>query len=291
MFPDNLNHSKYFASRVLDFTWQLWQPHPDFPDVPYRAELLGLDNVPATPAAVGNAIKAPAYFRPLSDGLRPRIGNTPKATYRTGCLERLSGFLPFNTDARIYVGKKFVSNTDPASIGTVGEIVKTAELPYYCAIRAADELRKRNVQIFTIGLGTPASATYGNDCTDPMENALDFNSRKDKFLTRLALDPRSLATPSSAYGTDGLSNWDTNFSFAYDNSKDITSCTSHPLEGQTVAIGYGEDGKPEAPVSLQPSGHEFTRDHVGLYFPASDPSQLRAVFAQIAKKILLELSL
>lgn len=287
-FPDNLNHSKYFASRVLDREWQLWGDHRDFPI--HRARLLGLDTVPATPAAEGNAIRAPAYFPSLEDGSRPRIGHTGKATYRTGCLDRLSGFLPFNTDARIYVGKKFVSNTDSDSIKTVGEIVKTAELPYYCAIRAADELRKRNVRIFTIGLGAPASATYGNNCNDPMENALDFNSRKDKFLTRLALDPRSLVDPKTAYGTASLSEWNTSYSFAY-GEKTIQSCGPHPLNGQTVAIGYGEDGVPEAPGNHQPSGHGFTRDHVGLYFPASDPSQLRAVFAQIAKKILLELSL
>ena len=133
-----------------------------------------------------------------------------------------------------------------------------------------------------------------------MENALDFNSRKDKFLTRLALDPRALAIPSSAYNGDVISSeWNDDYSFGYRPNHNI-QCSNHPLNNETITIGYGENGSPSTPTPRAPSNQAidddnpsppFTSDHVGTYYGSSDPSQLKGIFAQVAKQILLELSL
>lgn len=293
-FPDNFNHARYFASRVLDVGWKL---NGNYPDVGGSRRDEVLDVAKFTSGSNPNRIYAPPYFPDIENNL-PSSLRRPflrKGQTGNGCLTQLSGFLPNNTDMKIFLGKKFVSNIDAESIKRVGEIVKSAELPYYCAIRAADALRERNVKIFTIGLGTPASAKYrknGEDCNDPMENALDFNSRKDKFLTRLALDPRALEHPESAYEPRSISsgwNKDDSFDFGYEAVRQI-ECNNHPLDGETITIGYGEDGIPE-PSSRSPGGHRFNRNHVGTYYGSSDPSQLKGIFAQVAKQVLLELTL
>ena len=297
-FPDNFNQARYFASRVLDEGWKLNGNYPDV-DANRRDEVL--DVAKFTSSSNQNRIYAPPYFPDIENNL-PSSLRRPflrKGQSGNGCLKQLSGFLP-NNAGKIFLGKQFVSNNDPESIKTVGEIVKSAELPYYCAIRAADALRERNVKIFTIGLGTPASAKYGADCNDPMENALDFNSRKDKFLTRLALDPRALAIPSSAYNGDVISSeWNDDYSFGYRPNHKI-QCSNHPLNNETITIGYGENGSPSTPTPRAPSNQAidddnpsppFTSDHVGTYYGSSDPSQLKGIFAQVAKQILLELSL
>jgi hypothetical protein len=165
--------------------------------------------------------------------------------------------------------------------------VKTAELPYYCAIRAADVLRQQGVRIFTVGLGNPAPTGAG--CNDPLENALDFDSRKDRFLTRLALDPNSLANPQNAFGAGGLGEW-TGVNFTKQSNLTI-QCENHPLNGQRVYLGYGEAGNPDNPTSWTPAQHGFTQQDVGGYYATNDPAQLRGVFGQVAKQILLQLSL
>ena len=283
--PDNFNHSRYFASRVLDRGWKLKQPHPDVDES--RETLVGLDEVEDKPENEGS-IKAPPYYPDRDDGKPPRIGFGEAGT--SGCLRRLSGNLPVNFWAKIFLGNRFISNTTPESVEQVGEIVKTAELPYYCAIRAADILRQQGVRVFTVGLGPPAANLYGEECNDPLENALDFDSRKDRFLTRLALDPNSLATPENAFGNGDLGAWAT-VNFTAQNTQ--IACNNHPLNGLTVNLGYGEGGTPDAPASLAPGaqGHGFTQANVGGYYATNDPAQLRGVFGEVAKRILLDLSL
>lgn len=301
-FPDNFNHARYFASRVLDDNWKLNKNHRDIdPPGQQMRDVLGLSKFASS--SLPNRIYAPPYFPDVNNGLPPSLRRPflRNGLLGNGCVKKLSGFLPFGA-GNIFLGKDFVSNktaesihheNPDGSIGGVGEIVKSAELPYYCAIRAADALRTRNVRIFTIGLGTPASAIYDTDqtaCNDPMENALDLNSRKDKFLTRLALDPRALANPRLAYEPGTISSgWNENNSFGYRTAS--IQCSNHPLNGESIDIGYGEAGTPKNPTSWTPQGHGFTRNNVGTYYGSNDPSQLRGIFAQVAKQILLELSL
>jgi hypothetical protein len=71
----------------------------------------------------------------------------------------------------------------------------------------------------------------------------------------------------------------------------IQKCTNHPLNNRTVILGYGEEGKPDAPLSRQPADHGFTPANVGGYYATNDPAQLRGVFGEVAKRILLDLSL
>ena len=283
--PDNFNHSRYFASRVLDQQWNLNSNHLDLAEK--RRTLLGLDQVGGTYSpGDGGWIEAPPYYPDRDDGKRPQIGHGDAG--RSGCLRRLSGFLPVQAEARIFLGNRFISNTDVDSVQQVGEIVKTAELPYYCAIRAADILRQQGVRVFTVGLGPPAANLYGQECNDPLENALDFDSRKDRFLTRLALDPNSLATPANAFGNGDLDGW-AGVNFTAQNTQ--IACNNHPLNGRTVNLGYGEFGTPDAPLSRQPAQHGFTQANVGGYYATNDPAQLRGVFGEVAKRILLDLSL
>ena len=291
-FPDNFNHARYFASRVLDDGWKLNDKHADIGNPNRRDDLLGLSKF--TNQTSKNRIYAPRYFPDIENGLPTRLRRPflQKGKLGNGCLKRLSGFLP-NNAGNIFLGKDFVSNNSADSINNVGEIVKSAELPYYCAIRAADALRLRNVKIFTIGLGTPASEKYGTTCNDPMENALYFNSRKDKFLTRLAFDPRSLADSKEAFDPGVITTgWNSENSFAYDSNRTI-SCQNHPLNDINITMGYGEVSAQGhgTPTTLAPAGHKFTRNHIGTYYGSNDARQLKGIFAQVAKQILLELSL
>ncbi|MFN9957277.1 MAG: hypothetical protein ACK55I_29585, partial [bacterium] len=189
------------------------------------------------------------------------------------------------------VGDRFISNTNDSTIEQVGEVVKTTELPYYCALRAADHLRLRfGAIVFVVGLGPSATDSYGAQCNDPLQNPLDPDSRKDNFLRRLAFAPESLVRAQVANFMNGQSaSWLDSNDFGF---KQITlaNCSDHPLNGVSLEIGYGEDGTSSNPVSRTPLEHEFTPRHFGAYYGCNDPSQLNEVFGTIAKQILLRLA-
>lgn len=282
---DKYNHSFYFASRVVDSEWQLG-PDPSNPTHPSKnkADKVGLSDR----IAPNGEIESPIYFSRAQP-----LKNDPAQA--PGCLTSLNARVP-KTDAKIYVGDKFLSNTNDASIERVGEIVKTAELPYYCAIRAADVLREKNVAVFVVGLGpsasegngTPTAPGYGTGCTDPLQNALDFETRKDHFLRRLALAPESLENPAD-FLMGKSSEWDPKVDFSL-KSRTITGCANHPLEGETVEIGYGEELENSRVKNRTPAEHGLKPEQLGAYYGSNDPSQLRSLFAKVAKEILLRLA-
>jgi hypothetical protein len=305
-------HSRYFASRVLNSLWRLdgdqpFNPNdpgqrmePEYRDLFHRFKT-GLDRVDGH--SNNNApIQPPPYY--TQRGQQQIMDNIRQSP---GCLTSLNAQIPFTDaqiprlpDARIWMGDEFISNNyradeDPrspeSSIKTVGEIVKTAEMPYYCALRAADYLRSQGAVVFVVGLGPSATASYSDQCNDPLQNALDFESRKDRFLRRLALAPESLADPE-IFMLGGSSAWATHHDFGFTQQpRKISKCTQHPLEDVSVNMGYGEDiSNDSTPVSWDTSGHQFTPAHLGAYYGSNDPSQLNAVFANIAKQILIRLS-
>jgi hypothetical protein len=208
----------------------------------------------------------------------------------------MNAFIPgLNGTANLYAGNDFLSNAADASIATVGEIVKSAELPYYCSIRAADYLRSQGIVVFVVGLGDPASAVYGDTCNDPMQNALDANTRKDYFLQRLAFAPESLVNPAAFVLDPSMTTWRPQNDFRYQqgattNAPLTIACTNHPLNGIAVNIGYGEDWNSPRPSGRSPSGHGFTPRELGAYYPAKQANQLAPIFGKIAKQILLRLS-
>ena len=318
--PDQFsyNHSLYFASRVLDTQWSLDRalftgkqadavylrgatvraaplnfrfPPTDFTVKFYRGE--GVDNASAAPV-----------FNPPT---------TAPASPPAGCLDALDAELPItNTAAKLFVGagrSSFWSNTNVASIGTVGEIIKTAELPYYCAIRAADYLRTmKNTTVFTVGLGQAAEIKYGATCEDPTQNALDFDSRKDFFLQRLAMAPEAIQFESGNTSSTIGATWRPSANFDL-YQRTLTNCTAtaHPLANQTVNLGFSQgcatSGTPSAPLAMPAIGQcqnpdragakvqQFSPEAIGGYYPTSDPDKLKAQFGAIAKQILFRLSL
>jgi hypothetical protein len=44
------------------------------------------------------------------------------------------------------------------------------------------------------------------------------------------------------------------------------------------------------PFGYSPNDHKFTKYHLGGYYGAEDPAQLKMIFGEIAKRILLRLS-
>jgi hypothetical protein len=165
-------------------------------------------------------------------------------------------------------------------------------MPYYCALRAADFLRSQRVVVFVVGLGpsatNSASSGYGASCTDPLQNALDFESRKDYFLRRLAFAPESLANPAGFMaGLDSA--WDPQHDFGF-QQREISGCNNHPLSGLKVNMGYGEASSENRVISRTPQQHGFTPGQLGAYYGSNDPTQLGVVFANVAKQILVRLS-
>jgi|GEM_PF-2294619 len=274
---DKYNHSRYFASRVVDANWRWNGAYPD--DSEDKADKNGLTN--------SQLRTTPLYFD-LPQPNHTLVGN-PHDT--PGCLNSLDSKVPF-IDAQIHTGENFVSNP-AASIRTRGEAVKTAELPYYCALRAADWLRQQyNVVIFVVGLGPSANDIYdqpGKTCEDPLQNALDPNSRKDRFLRRLAFAPESLSDATAIFGDDIQQlSWSKQSDFTF-RSRSLDSCQNHPLAGERVESGYNEKDVSKYP-GYSPSDHGFTSDHLGAYFHANDPEELKILFGEIAKRVLLRLT-
>jgi hypothetical protein len=285
-------HSRYFASRVLN---RLWRLDGTDPQNGLHREKTGLSALFPARGSLINSIPSPNYFTASAGSSRPPpMSADPNQS--PGCLTSLNAQIPF-TDARIYAGDSFISNLsneEPSnsSIRTVGEIVKTAEMPYYCALRAADFLRSQRVVVFVVGLGpsatNSASSGYGASCTDPLQNALDFESRKDYFLRRLAFAPESLANPAGFMaGLDSA--WDPQHDFGF-QQREISGCNNHPLSGLKVNMGYGEASSENRVISRTPQQHGFTPGQLGAYYGSNDPTQLGVVFANVAKQILVRLS-
>jgi hypothetical protein len=193
----------------------------------------------------------------------------------------------------------------------VGEIIKTAELPYYCAIRAADYLRQeKNTTIFAVGLGKSATRYYGDNCGDPMQNALDFDRRKDFFLQRLAMSPEAIRFKNERTTSLDGATWRPTADFRLKLRPIPASCARHPLNGQKVYLGFSErpvTGMPQSCLARGSGGEcrdsdtnihgvnvdkdNFSQDDIGGYYPTNDPKQLKAQFGAIAKQILFRLSL
>jgi hypothetical protein len=70
----------------------------------------------------------------------------------------------------------------------------------------------------------------------------------------------------------------------------VRECTNHPLSGIPVNMGYAESSSNGELQPWDPQQHGFTPAHLGAYYGSNDPSQLNAVFANIAKQILIRLS-
>jgi uncharacterized protein YegL len=288
--PDMYNHSLYFASRVVNRNWRLGS------DGRGARQLFNLNRFRTS---VGNDIEWPSYF-----GVQQWLRDIEDQD--TGCLQTLNAALPGMTGERIYVGRDdastsgnmspaIVSNVRPSSLKTVGEVVKTAELPYYCAIRAADYLRRSgNVTVFVVGLGPSGTTKYGAECNDPMQNALDFDSRKDNFLRRLAFSPEALNDPVS-FMNGQSSTWAPSANFGYVSPDDqenlrIKSCQEHPLNNEEMTRGYSEQQVGGSPMTNSPAPTNFEPNHLGAYYGSNDPSQLKGMFGKVAKQMLLRLS-
>jgi hypothetical protein len=273
---DKYAHSRYFASRVLDSDWR-WNGDTES-DSTQKAERNGLTSA--------HLSTAPSYFAQAHT-----LDTDP--TDSPGCLSTLQAKLPF-TDALVNVGSSFVSN-QVESIRDHGEAVKSAELPYYCAVRAADWLRKNyNFVVFVVGLGPSATSIYGDSCEDPLQNALDPNSRKDRFLTRLAFAANSLSDPADFLRGNSSGIWNSKNDLRFRRSVTLNSCTDHPLTGVSIETGFSEiaigDGE-TGPIGFTPADLNLKPEHLGAYFGASDPDELKPIFAEIAKRMLLKLSL
>lgn len=318
--PDqfNYNHSLYFASRVLDTQWSLTrslfntfeQQHAvHLVQPPTGSTLTPRTNFPYPPADFTARFYA-------SDGGGLNVSPTsptftPAPSPSAGCLDALDAEIPVKEGGqRLFVGagrSSFWSNTTAASIGAVGEIIKTAELPYYCAIRTADYLRKtKNTTIFAVGLGPGARYKYGESCEDPMQNALDFDNRKDFFLQRLAMAPEAINFKDDNTTSLEGATWQTSANFNL-RQQVITSCLNHPLQNQSVYLGFSEGcstdsaapgsipiiptGSCRNPVGLGAAASSFSADAIGGYYPTSDTEKLKAQFGAVAKQILFRLSL
>ncbi len=192
---------------------------------------------------------------------------------------------------------------------------KYDELPYYCAIEAADYIRTRyGGTIFTVGLGNPSTHLTGGGqgatCNDPLQDADDHTSRKDFFLARLAF-ARSMftnqlnpTTVGSHYQTAGPQ-----------LTKTVTGCSDHRLlaadangtSAPAPAIGFAsadgladggttyQDLRPLRPIvmdGLTSSATSGARriDTQGEYFPTNNPAEIPRIFDLIAKTILLRSS-
>lgn len=203
----------------------------------------------------------------------------------------------------------FFSGTPPAY-----GLQKYDELPYYCAIEAADYIRTRfGGTIFTVGLGNPSTHLDGGGqgalCNDPLQDADDHTSRKDFFLARLAF-ARSMFT-------DQLSPTDVGSHYQMaggQQSKTASGCSDHRflsadsngtsapiprigfISADSLADGPTayQDLRPLRPVAMDglTSGTSGIRrlDTQGEYFPTNDPAEIPRIFDLIAKTILLRSS-
>jgi hypothetical protein len=201
---------------------------------------------------------------------------------------------------------------------------KYDELPYYCAIEAADYIRTRfGGTIFVVGLGTAdahstnktTAGAYTQDatCNDPLQDPDDHTSRKDFFLARLAF-ARSMFTnqllPLSMRSHYQIAGPQT--------SRAVSTCSDHRLNkvdppaklpdppriGYTSADGLTDAGttytdlRPARPAIMDslvsgtgqtgsPLAGARRIDTQGEYFPTDNANDIPRIFDLIAKTILL----
>ena len=228
-------------------------------------------------------------------------------------LATVSG-VPISTDNTTWIDPNWPPSFFSLPALTQGYgLQKYDELPYYCALEAADYLRTRfATTIFTVGLGSAdahttnktASNEYTQDttCNDPLQDADDHTSRKDFFLARLAF-ARSMFTnqllPTAVRSHYQIAGNQT--------ARDVSSCFSHRLDTGTnppqPRIGYtSKDGladgnttyqdlRPFRPTEMDSifSGGGGARrlETQGEYFPTDNANEIPRIFDLIAKTILL----
>jgi hypothetical protein len=226
--------------------------------------------------------------------------------------------VPISTETTDWVDPNWPSKFFLPTAGSIPYgLQKYDEIPYYCAVEAADYIRTRFAgTIFTVGLGTAdahttnknSSGGYTQDysCNDPLQDPDDHTSRKDFFLARLAF-ARSMFTNQllpvsvrSHYQIAGSQ-----------RSHSVSTCSDHrlnktdskgnlPLSSQ---VGYTsadtlEDGsttyqdlRPVRPAimdGLVSNGSAIRRlETQGEYFPTDNPNDIPRIFDLIAKTILL----
>ena len=189
---------------------------------------------------------------------------------------------------------------------------KFDELPYYCAIEAADYIRTRfGATIFTIGLGAPSQAVgpaNPNDplCNDPLQDPDDHVGRKDFFLSRLAFSRQMFSDPVIPV------NIPPHYSFKGALVRaTVTTCQNHRFLAPTAPnvlrryrplLNFGTDSsttykdlRPLRPqwadaVAENPTDTSRRIDTQGEYFATNNPAEVPAIFSTIAKSILLRQS-
>lgn len=151
-----------------------------------------------------------------------------------------------------------------------------ARLPYYCAIEAADWLRFNfNSPVFTIGVGPS-----GEECDDPFENVDNPLVRKDNFMHRLAADPDVFVDPkAAALAFDGKYNFESAAAQSSNCNCGGTKYASYPCD---AAIKTASSYTPISNAAIAPA-------QMGEYYGTADGNQLTALFANVAKSILLRL--
>lgn len=201
-------------------------------------------------------------------------GTTPNPR---GCLGGDSG-LPVGTIAFSIPGtdgQAGVSNVPIDANG--GDVTRFnyARLPYYCAIEAADWLRSEfKSPVFTIGVGPS-----GADCNDPFENVDNPLVRKDNFLHRLAADADIFTDVDNPSTFLPRFNFESGMTQGADcNCENSASATYQCGAAIRTASSY-------TPLSTS----SITPEAMGEYYGTADGGQLAALFADVAKSILLRL--
>ena len=262
----------------------------------------------------GPVVSDPRYFQSVLD-----TAATPQTGLTSGCLTSLDFKLPIpsaTTEVKIsgvpfsdieseYVDPNW-SGVTPAVNGTI-HYQNFDQLPYYCSIAAADYIRSTfGGTIFTIGLGPAAPV-----CDDPMQDADDHLNRKDIFLARLSMAQESLqVTTAQKVGKNEKNAWEPLYDFynasggrrtvstdkcTYNNASTNPGHRFQPTAAPDLKVGY-TSSQPHDPETLKPYNPSFPNDEErkydtrGEYLRTSNSVQLPALFATIAKQILLRLA-
>ncbi len=151
-----------------------------------------------------------------------------------------------------------------------------ARLPYYCAIEATDWLRSEfSSPVFTIGVGPSGD----ENCSDPFENVDNPLVRKDNFLHRLAADADIFNDPTNPVSFRPQFNFENAPAQASTCNCRSTPGTPYQCSAATqVQSSY-------TPLNTAPINPEL----LGEYYGTADGNQLSALFADVAKSILLRL--
>jgi hypothetical protein len=239
-------------------------------------------------------VSNPRLFRQILD--RTQSGN--------GCLQSLNLYVTGTGNQAKVIGIPFesapTSAPDPdwpprffqgLPAGTTYNYQYFDQLPYYCAIEAADYLRKTySANLYTIGLGTGAQASpdpfQDADLSDSANPAnAGANPRKDYFLARLAFAPQSMSSTS----------WGQNYDFASSRTISVNSTNSPGHRYSTAnsaALQIGNTSSESNPQNLRtliPSdlGNNRHYDTQGEYFPTTNAADLPGIYRKIARTILL----